>query len=242
MRISRVYYNNGLTVGSSINLNRDAAHYLTNVLRLKVGNEVILFNGNAGDVLGTITSIKKHGLNIKLSEIISTPLDSKLYIHLGLAISKGDRMDYGIQKSTELGVKEITPLFSEFCEVKLSEVRRQEKKLGHWQRVAISACEQSGAHVPLQINNPTTINSFIERETSSIRVILDSQANRNISEIHQADSFEILIGPEGGFSDQELKIAKDHGYQPVNLGPRILRTETAPVAAAAILQSRFGNW
>lgn len=242
MRTSRVYYKDSLTVGSSIILNTDSAHYLGNVLRLKEGNEVILFNEDAGDVIGTITSITKQELSIKLNEKITTPLVSDLYIHLGLVISKGDRMDYGIQKSTELGVNEITPLFSEFCEVKFTESRRQQKKIGHWQRIAISACEQSGAHIPLQINNPTKIVSFVQRKVSSTRLILDVQASKNITEIGQADAFEILIGPEGGFSNQELKIAKNHGYQPVNLGPRILRTETAPVAATAILQSKFGNW
>ena len=128
MRTSRVYYKDSLTVGSSIILNTDSAHYLGNVLRLKEGNEVILFNEDAGDVIGTITSITKQELSIKLNEKITTPLVSDLYIHLGLVISKGDRMDYGIQKSTELGVNEITPLFSEFCEVKFTESRRQQKK------------------------------------------------------------------------------------------------------------------
>lgn len=242
MRISRLYYKDNLTVGFSVKLDARATHYLAHVLRLNKGNEVVLFNGDVGDVLGTITSIRKKEITISLDKIIAKPLVSCLYIHLGLAISKGESMDYAIQKSVELGVNEVTPLFSEFCEVKFKESKREKHKLHHWQKVAVSACEQSGAHAPPHIYPATKFESFIQRKSSRMKLILDLRARKKISDINQGDEIEMLVGPEGGFSDREISFAKKQGYKPVHLGPRVLRAETAPIAAIAILQSKYGNW
>ncbi len=242
MRTSRVYIESKLNVGDSITLDADTTHYLAKVLRLKENDKVILFNSEAGDVLGTITSVSKKELSVYLDSIVAAPLTDNLHIHLGLVMSKGDRMDYGIQKSVELGVGEITPLFSEFCEVRFKESSRQDNKLRHWRRVTIAACEQCGAHSPPEIHQPTQLEKFLKKNSSATRLILDTNSSLPLSAIDKSQEFEIVVGPEGGFSEKELDLAQSKGYRSVKLGRRILRTETAPVAALAILQSKFGEW
>lgn len=242
MRTSRVYIASKLNVGDTVLLDAETAHYLANVLRLKKGDKVILFNGEAGDVQGTIESITKKELRVRLDTLVAEPRASSIHIHLGLVMSKGDRMDYGIQKSVELGVSEISPLFSDFCEVRFKEPTRRDNKLRHWRRVATAACEQCGAHSPPLIHEPTQLESFIETNSNACRLLFDARADMSLSAIAEAEDFQLLVGPEGGFSEKELALAKSQGYKSVHLGSRILRTETAPVAALAILQSKFGEW
>ena len=241
MRLTRLYYKSTLNIDSTIELDSDATHYLVNVLRMKQGEEIILFNGNDGDVLGELSTCSRREVTIHLKELIGEPVNSGIYIHLALSLSKGDRMDYAIQKSAELGVSEITPLYTEFSVVKFKEEKRLENKLGHWQRIAVSSCEQSGAQTPASLNNPVTLSDFVEKNSETTKIVLDASGEAKFQDLEIVNSVSLLIGPEGGLSDNELKQAQQQGFTRISLGPRILRTETAPVAAIAILQNLYGN-
>ena len=241
MRLKRLYYKSTLNVDSTVELDSDAAHYLINVLRLKQNDELILFNGNDGDVLGELSTNSKREVKIHLKEVIGEPLTSSIYIHLALGLSKGDRMDYAIQKSVELGVSEITPLHTEFSVVKFKEEKRLENKLEHWQQIAISACEQCGAQTPPSVNNPITLADFVEKDSKTTKIVLDASGKAKFQDLEIVDPISLLVGPEGGLSDNELEQVQQQGFTRISLGPRILRTETAPVAAIAILQNLYGN-
>ena len=241
MRLKRIYYKSTLNVDSTVELDSDAAHYLINVLRLKQNDELILFNGNDGDVLGELSTNTKREVKIHLKEVIGEPLNSGIYIHLALGLSKGDRMDYAIQKSVELGVSEITPLYTEFSVVKFREEKRLENKLGHWRRIAISSCEQSGAQSPPSVNNPITLSDFVEKNSETTKIVLDTSGEEKFQDLEIVSPISLLIGPEGGLSDNELKQVEQRGFTRISLGPRTLRTETAPVAAIAILQNLYGH-
>tara|TARA_B100000029_G_scaffold335221_1_gene327344 strand:+ start:275 stop:1003 length:729 start_codon:yes stop_codon:yes gene_type:complete len=241
MRLTRLYYKSTLNVDSTVELNSDATHYLVNVLRLKQGDDFVLFNGNDGDVLGELRSSGKRAATIYLKELIREPVKSDLYIHLALGLSKGDRMDYAIQKSTELGLSEITPLYSEFSAVKFKEEKRLQNKLVHWRRIAVSACEQCGAQIPPTVNNPKTLDDFVEKNSETTKLVLDASGKAKFQDLEISSQIVLLIGPEGGLSGSELKQAQHKGFIKISLGPRILRTETAPVAAIAILQNLYGD-
>tara|TARA_B100000029_G_scaffold359337_1_gene352183 strand:+ start:275 stop:1003 length:729 start_codon:yes stop_codon:yes gene_type:complete len=241
MRLTRLYYKSTLNIDSIIELDSDATHYLVSVLRMKQGEELILFNGNDGDVLGELSTCSKRQVTIHLKELISEPVNSGIYIHLALSLSKGDRMDYAIQKSTEVGVSEITPLYTEFSAVKFKEEKRLQNRIRHWQRIAISACEQCGAQTPPSINNPITLTNFVEKDSETTKIVLDANGEANFQDLEITTPISLLIGPEGGLSDNELEQVQQQGFTRISLGPRILRTETAPVAAIAILQNLYGN-
>ena len=240
MRISRLYFKGKLTENATVNLDRDAIHYLSNVLRLKIGRKIKLFNSNDGEFLGTIATLEKNNLTVALNSKTSSMIEEPLKVHLVLGISKGDRMDYAIQKSVELGVVEITPMFSTYSDVKIKDKSRIEKKHHHWQRIARSACEQCGRLSIPSINEPVQFTDFIKNEFSDICIFLDPSGDRKLKRISCNGNVCLISGPEGGFAPSELEIARKK-VQLVNLGPRILRAETAPVVALAILQSEFGD-
>ena len=241
MRVSRIYFDKKLVSGASIQLDSEVAHYLINVLRLKPDSEINLFNGDAGEFRGVIASGSKKEVVVHINEQLSQPSRSPLHLHLALGLSKGDRMDYAIQKSVELGVAEITPLYTEFNEVRFKDIARLRKKLVHWQKIAIAACEQCGSHGPPTINSPVALCEFIKKESTANRLVLDKSGDNSLSETKKSEAIDLVVGPEGGLSAFELKNLKSQGYKVINMGPRILRTETAPIAALAILQSVYGD-
>ena len=161
MRTSRLYFEGVLAQNATVTLDRDSSHHLTNVLRMKVGNVVQLFNNNDGEFLGTIVIAKKYSLAVTLTSKVSTVVEEPVKIHLAASISKGDRMDYLIQKSVELGVSQITPIFSEFTEVKIKNSVRLERKCSHWRRIARSSCEQCGRFFIPLVNPPVKFNEFV---------------------------------------------------------------------------------
>ena len=240
MRVSRIYFDKKLVSGASIQLDSEVAHYLINVLRLKPDSEINLFNGDAGEFRGVIASGSKKEVVVHINEQLSQPSRSPLHLHLALGLSKGDRMDYAIQKSVELGVAEITPLYTEFNEVRFKDIARLRKKLVHWQKIAIAACEQCGSHGPPTINSPVALCELIKKESTANRLVLDKSGDNSLSETKKSEAIDLVVGPEGGLSAFELKNLKS-GYKVINMGPRILRTETAPIAALAILQSVYGD-
>ncbi|PCJ27769.1 MAG: 16S rRNA (uracil(1498)-N(3))-methyltransferase [SAR86 cluster bacterium] len=247
MRISRLYFENQLKLGENIHLPTYASHYLSHVLRLRIDDVIHLFNETDGEFLTRITLVKKGEVAVIVEKLIVGPPDAasqpKLAIHLGLGLSRGDRMDFAVQKSTELGASQITPLYTEHGEVRLK-ADRVEKKLQHWRKIAISASEQSGRlDIPV-INAPCTVDVWQQTLTADLSLMLDPSGEGFLTDHSNKmpiNQISLLIGPEGGFSEKEIAFARSHDFSVVNLGPRILRTETAPVAALAILQNLYGD-
>ena len=172
--------------------------------------------------------------------LTNTRRESGLTIELGQVMSRGERMDYAVQKATELGVTRIVPLFSERCEVKLSS-ERQDKRQQHWQQVAISACEQSGRSRVPEIAQPQPLSQWLTQCHSALKLVLHPDAAMPLAQRQAPASVALLIGPEGGLGDQEIAQARAAGFDSLQLGPRVLRTETAPVAALAVLQYLWGD-
>ena len=241
MRLTRIYFSEPLETDSDVLLPKETSHYLANVLRLKAGDTVLLFNESNGEFLATINEVKKGSVSAIVAERRRDPDSNEISIELGLGLSKGDRMDYGIQKSVEMGVTAITPVNCEFGEVRFKQAARLENKLRHWRRVAVSATEQSGRLDVAAIEAPQNILSWLESVETTTRLCLDPDAEVRLGDEKLSGSVAILIGPEGGLSESELAKAESCGFTRVTLGPRILRTETAPVAALAVIQHLLGN-
>ena len=241
MRMTRLYCEGKLTPGSSVVLPKESAHYLINVLRLTSGDTVYLFNEQFGEFIGRAEKTTTQDVTIIIESQHRTPDPPTLTIQLGLGLSKGYRMDYAIQKSTELGVASITPLYTQYSEVKFNKSKRLENKLQHWRRIAVSSCEQSGRLSIPEIHPPMSIEDWLGSSNKSCRLILDVRGAKTLENLEIINPVELAIGPEGGFSTKELQIANDRGFTTISLGSRILRSETAPVAALAILQHRYGD-
>ena len=241
MRIPRVYTPQTMAIGDCIELEAGAARHLTSVLRMNSGQLVTLFNGMGGEYSGELIEAKKGKATVRITEFDQVDRESSLAIHLAIGISRGERMDWTIQKATELGASKITPLFTERCEVKL-QGDRLDKKVEHWQQVAISACEQSQRNRVPKINNPLKLDQWQTSCDASLKLVLHHRTEKSLGDM-LAPSAEIalLIGPEGGLSEREIEQAIAQDFQPLALGPRVLRTETAPLAAISILQSLWGD-
>jgi 16S rRNA (uracil1498-N3)-methyltransferase len=240
MRLTRIYTPQALTLDATIVLESQASHHLARVLRAQTGDEVFLFNGEGGEYQARISGISKQVVAVELHSFIASNKESSLLIHLGICISKGDRMDLVMQKATELGVNQITPLLAERSQIKRNK-EALAKKLRHWQQIAISACEQSGRNFVPKVNNVKSSNDWFKTCDSQEKLILNPFCNSSTVTNQQADSVGLAIGPEGGFSDIEVSQAKDCGFIGLKLGPRILRTETAPIAAITLCQIKWGD-
>jgi 16S rRNA (uracil1498-N3)-methyltransferase len=241
MQIPRIYYPDTLITDEPTTLTQDATNHLANVLRLKEGHPIVLFNGDGNEYPAHLASVKKREVIALVDAKLSLSIESPLSIHLGQGVSKGDRMDTVLQKSVELGVQEITPIISERCVVKLSPERWQ-KKQAQWTKVIISACEQSGRNILPKLNPVISLQEWVKQSTAQMRLTLNPKSDTRIAQLnYQHQGFRLLIGPEGGLSDKEVYYAEESGYQQINMGPRILRTETAAISSLAILQSHFGD-
>lgn len=242
MRTTRIYQKQHLSSGARLVLDADTSHYVGTVLRLRPNAELLVFNPDDGEFAAQIVAVEKRAITVELGTLLRAAQPMLLSIHLGLGISRGDRMDFAIQKSTELGVARITPLYSQFGEVKL-QGDRAENKLRHWRKIAASAAEQSGRLDIPEIAAPLALDEWQQQLGNITRLMLDPSGSERIGASNAAhdNGIALLIGPEGGFAEQELDWGRKHGFSLVTLGPRILRTETAPVAALAILQNRFGD-
>lgn len=216
------------------------AHYLSRVLRLTVGAAVQLFDGSGQEYIGELTSVSKKAVQVELRECLDGLPESALQIHLGQGLSRGERMDWAIQKATELGVAEITPLFTERCEVRLNDERMQ-KRLEHWQQIAISACEQCGRSKVPVIHVPQSVKDWQATVQADLKLVLHPVA-QPLTEHTTPSTLAFLIGPEGGLSDAEVAQAAEYNFQPARLGPRVLRTETAPIVALSVAQQLWGDF
>ena len=236
MRLSRLYIDQPLALTKTFVLPPEAGHYLAKVLRVKISQTVVLFNGDGFEYTATITAVTKAHVSVEISKQQVGQAPSPLHTHLGQVISRGDRMDYAIQKACEMGATEITPLFSARCEVKL-ETKRLHKRHQHWQQIAIHASEQSGRNRPPIIHLPTDMSAWTKSCSSDCRLVLHPHQSSVLDKNLSPKSCSLLVGPEGGFSDEEIIQVMQDDFQTILLGPRILRTETAPVAALALVQS-----
>ena len=240
MRIPRLYFKDALERGSFIQLNKDSTHYLSKVLRLRVESQIKLFNNNEGEFLATIISKSSTNVTVSIDLQLREPEEVTLRFHVALAITKGERMDYAIQKSVELGVTSIIPFFSELSEVKIRDETRLENKLRHWKRVAMNACQQCGRLSLPDVEKPKIFQDLIKQGIDDTYVLFDASGHKKLRKIYFKNELYLVFGPEGGFSNSELITAKEK-INVVSLGPRILRSETAPVVALSILQSEFGD-
>lgn len=242
MSISRIFQPGALISGSVVDLEAQASHHLARVLRAKVGDSLTIFNGEGGEYEASIIAIDKKKVSVLIASYQPRETESQLTLYLAQGISRGEKMDYTIQKAVELGVKKIIPLMTERCSVKLDEERRQ-KRLQHWQSIVVSACEQSGRNRVPEILSPQSLNQWLQTVEADYYFVLAPLGTQKLNEISlQKDArVVLLIGPEGGLSDQEMTQVSQKGFQPLNLGPRVLRTETAAVAALTALQCYFGD-
>lgn len=239
MRISRIYTPQELPADSLVELDATRSHYLSRVLRLPLGAEVVLFNGNGQDFPGQIASADKKSTRVMLNKPVLINTESPLHTVLGLGISRGERMDYAMQKSTELGVSVIVPLFTEHCEVKLN-AERLDKRLEHWRQIVISACEQCGrAYVP-EIVPPQSLCNWVGSNPAGLKLLFDHTQTAVLPTQRPETGVALLIGPEGGLAPNEIAQAHAAGFTGIALGSRVLRTETAPVAALSVLQYLWG--
>jgi len=240
---TRLFVSGALSNGVELELSGDDARYLGKVLRARAGDPVTVFNGEGADHAARVTQVQKHSVVLSVTDVIETHTESRLKIHLVQGISRSDRMDLVVQKATELGVKRITPVICEYGVVKLSD-DRAEKRRQHWRKIAISACEQSGrTRLPL-IDTPLPLKSWMGEKPDRVDVelILAPGAKTRLASVAPPSTKAcVLIGPEGGFSDVEYGDAAACGFDAVSLGPRVLRTETAAIAALAVMQTLWGD-
>jgi 16S rRNA (uracil1498-N3)-methyltransferase len=240
MRISRVHTDLQLATGLELPLDAETSHYLGTVLRLRPNALVHLFNARDGEFAASLIDVSKGCVTVRIDALQRAPQPPALAIHLGLGLSRGDRMDFGIQKSTELGAAQITPLYSQFGEVRLTG-DRADNKLRHWRKIAINAAEQCGRlDVPV-INPPQSLVDWHDGLEEMPRLLLDPSGSTSLTGLNTRAGLAVMIGPEGGFSDEEISWGSANGFAIVALGSRILRTETAPIAALAILQHLYGD-
>lgn len=241
MRNPRIYQQVAMTTGEKITLNDDAFGHVIRVLRLPEGADITLFNGDGYDYLATLINVSKKSAQAIINRSLLKPLESPLNIHLGQGISRGDKMDYTLQKSVELGVNSITPLFTERCGVKLNQ-ERLAKKIAQWQKIVNSACEQCGRSIVPVVNPPLPLTEWFDQKSDALKLNLHPRAEHSIMSLPiENKRVRLLIGPEGGLSDDEILLAKQAEFIDVLLGPRILRTETAALTAITALQCRYGD-
>jgi 16S rRNA (uracil1498-N3)-methyltransferase len=242
MRIPRCHTTQSLSQGAQVTLEEEPAHHLHHVLRLRPGDDVLLFDNSGNEYSATLELVSKQGVTALVGEKTRYEDKARLKIHLMLGLSRGERMDLALQKATELGVTRITPTLTRRCVVKLNDKKRA-SRMAHWRRVVINACEQSGRCRLPQLDEPLEIDHAIMQHNSQLALLLDPGSEQCLFQIPPPESsVSILIGPEGGLTSQERSQAYRQGFLGLRLGPRILRTETAPLAAIAAIQTLWGDF
>ncbi|WP_210398121.1 16S rRNA (uracil(1498)-N(3))-methyltransferase [Motiliproteus sediminis] len=240
MRIPRVYEPQPLASGELVQLSDFAAQHLGRALRMQCGDAVKLFNGDGQEFDATLDEVGRKRVTARIGSPRQRAVESPLRIELGQGLSRGERMDYAVQKATELGVSAITPIQTERCEVRLKGDREQ-KRTQHWQSVAVSAAEQSGRLRVPEVRAPQTLADWLATADADLKLVLHPEAPASLLDLPAPQSVALLIGPEGGLSDDEVVAAQAAGFKALSLGPRVLRTETAPVAALTLLQYLWGD-
>lgn len=241
MRVPRFYTPQPLAVEHDLILETAASHHLLKVLRARPGDALILFNGDGNEFRATLDGSEGKLARLQVTGVTAPKRESGLHISLGQGISRGERMDLVIQKAVELGVSEITPLWTRRSQVRLTGPRL-EKRLSHWQGIVIAACEQSGRVRLPTLHPDNSLDSWLDTGPAGLGLVLDPGAGQVLHEFEAQTRVRILLGPEGGFESAELELARAAGFQAVRLGPRILRTETAALATLSALQTLWGDF
>jgi 16S rRNA (uracil1498-N3)-methyltransferase len=241
VRVSRIYVDAPLERGARLPLKGGAAAHLTRVLRLRPGAAVTLFNGAGGEFAGTLESADAGGAVIAVGAARPIERESPLQLTLAQGIARAERMDLVVQKATELGARAIVPVAAARSVVRLEGAQLQ-RRLAHWRAIVIGACEQSGRNRLPEVHSPLTVAELVRVSSAPTRILLSPQASLSLAELAPpAGEVLLLIGPEGGLSDEEQAQALAHGFVAARLGPRVLRTETAALVALALLQRQFGD-
>lgn len=241
MRVTRCHVDMPLPVGSRIVLPESAANHLVRVLRLREGDGCALFNGDGNDYGARIAVAGKREVTVEILGLRPVENESPFRITLLQGIARGEKMDLILQKATELGAAAIAPVLAERTEVKL-DAERTEKRMAHWRSVIVSACEQSGRAIVPQLSAPAALADAARASADSLKLTLDPVSEHTLASLPaSASSATLAIGPEGGWSPRDRETLRAAGYTGLRLGPRVLRTETAGLAAIAALQSRFGD-
>jgi 16S rRNA (uracil1498-N3)-methyltransferase len=239
-RVQRVFTYQTLAAGIRVTLEHEAAHHVATVLRMRVGETIILFNEGT-ECEGRIAQLGKHGVSIAVERLATVSRESPLRITLAQGVSRGERMDYTIQKAVELGVFAIAPIITQRTTVKLDE-ERADKRHEHWRRIIIGACEQSGRnHLP-QLLPIASLDDWLQATRPGVKILLRGDAELSLASVASDGDTTLLIGPEGGMAASEVTAAERAGYIAVRLGPRTLRTETAALAAIAAIQVLHGDF
>ena len=239
--MTRVHVEEPLAAGRSYLVGGTAANHVSRVLRLREGDELTLFDGRGGEYAARIASFSKDAVQVEVQEHRAVERESALDLTLVQGVSRGERMDIVMQKATELGVRRIVPVLTERTVVKLDD-RQSERKVQHWRAIVISACEQCGRNRVPDVASPLGFHETLRAlDADATRVLLSPAGTLRARDLARPSKVTLLVGPEGGLSDNEQYAAVAAGFQQVQLGPRILRTETAALAALAALQHDFGD-
>ncbi len=236
----RIYSAQPLACDTDIVLDAIAARHLREALRLAVGDTLVLFDGRGGEYAATLTRVSRHEVAVRVGDLREISRESPLELTLAQGISRGERMDYTLQKAVELGVARLVPLSTERSAVRLDEARAA-KRTEHWAGIVRHACEQSGRTRLPALAPPTRVEAYATAEAADMKLLLDPAATTPLAALPSAPSIALAIGPEGGFAANERAVLAAAGFRAVRLGPRILRTETAALVALSILQAKFGD-
>jgi 16S rRNA (uracil1498-N3)-methyltransferase len=243
MRLTRVYVAAPITAGKSLVVEGSAANHITRVLRLRSGDALTVFDGTGGEFGARVEEFRKESVVVAVEAHRALDRESPLSLTLAQGISRGERMDWIIQKATELGASRITPVFTKRSVVRLDE-RQAERKLQHWRAIAVAACEQCGRNRVPELPTPIEFFDLLAAPATPghTRLLLSPSGDLRIDDLKDVGKgITVLIGPEGGLEDVEQETAVTAGFRPVRLGPRVLRTETAAIAALTIIQRYFGD-
>lgn len=241
MRIPRIHHPENLSVGQDVLLSEDAANHVGRVLRMGAGQAIQLFDGSNQVFDSEIVQADKKSVRVKVLAGNEDDRESPLWLHLGQVMSRGEKMEFTIQKAVELGVNVITPLFSERCGVKL-DTERLSKKLQQWQKIAVAACEQCGRNRVPEVRPAMELEAWCAEQDAALKLNLHPRASASINTLPQpVERVRLLIGPEGGLTADEIAMTAEHQFTDILLGPRVLRTETTALTAITALQVRFGD-
>jgi 16S rRNA (uracil1498-N3)-methyltransferase len=242
VRLTRVYVDAPLASGARVTLQGGAASHVTRVLRLRVGEALTVFNGSGGEYAASIEHAHGGRVTVMIGELCAIERESPLTLTLAQGVSRGERMDLVVQKATELGVSGLAPVLAERSVVRLT-AQQADRRLNHWRAIAIAACEQSGRNQLPAIAAPVALKDFLRTNSDgSMRLLLSPAGTATLADVPRlVTAVTVLIGPEGGLAEAEQEAAVAAGFRPVRLGPRVLRTETAAIAALALLQREFGD-
>jgi 16S rRNA (uracil1498-N3)-methyltransferase len=243
MRLTRVYVETPVTTGKRLVVEGTAANHITRVLRLRSGDALTVFDGSGAEFGARIEEFRKDAVIVSVDEHRSVDRESPLSLTLAQGISRGERMDWIIQKATELGATRIIPVFTKRSVVRLDDKQAQ-RKLQHWRAITVAACEQCGRNRLPELATPVDFFDVLPASTSpgATRLLLSPHAEQRIDDLRELHGgVTVLIGPEGGLDEVEQEAAIAAGFKSVRMGPRVLRTETAAIAALTILQRYFGD-